>query len=206
MSKMELKVLIQQLKKRLWIIVGTTLLGVIAGWGVVSFVPVRYEASLSIYVQKIIEQSMSGEYTYDGYYAQQAAEAYTDTVMGLLESPDVAASALMATGLNSDTIVALKRSLKVEKVAPQIVHMAVTQTDQQAASELVMAVTKIATDRVQQLDTQTSGYTVETVNDEPLIVVQALPSMLTIRVGGLLGLMVSVGFLAFWVYLRTDGE
>lgn len=203
---MELKVLLKQLKRWLPVIVGLTLLGVVVGWGVASLLPVRYEASLSIYVQKIVEQPSSGEYTFDGYYAQQAAEAYTDTVVGLLESPDVAASALSLSGINPDTIVSLKRSLVVEKVAPQIVHVTVTQTNQLAASELVLAVTKVATERVQQLDTQTSGYTVAAVNAEPLILVVALPLMLSVLAGGLLGFVLSVGFFAFWIYLRTDGE
>ena len=100
--------------------------------------PPKYEAVLTLYVKRTAEPAGENFYTYDGYYNQQAAERYTDTVVGLLESGGILQEALRSAGLSADqkAMRRARKSIEVEKVAPQLVEIKVRRRSREEAQNI----------------------------------------------------------------------
>lgn len=199
---MELAKLLQSVKNNLLLLL---LLGVvtaaIAG-GIANSIKPTYTAGLTVYVQKPVENPSSGEYTYDGYYAQQAAEAYTDTVVGLLESQSIISKA--AERLNRTSakdLEAYTRAVTVEKSAPLLISLKATTESADEASTLVKEVFIAAKG---QIDQQTSNgkYVVALVDEVPLVQQNRLPVALVALVGAMLGMTLGIAGLFLKEYLK----
>ncbi|NTV30651.1 hypothetical protein HGA91_01550 [candidate division WWE3 bacterium] len=179
--------------------------GLITGavvWGLASMIKPTYTAGLTVYVQKSIENPANGEYTYDGYYAQQAAEAYTDTVVGLLESRSIIAKA--ASALNRSTpkeLEAYVKSIAVKKSAPLLISLSATTDSPDEASTLVHEVFTSAQTQIAEQSTN-GKYVVALVDDAPLVKENKLPVELIAVIGSLLGISIYMTGLFFREYLK----
>lgn len=208
---MELKVLLQVLRKHLLLIVVSTL---IAG-GLALLISLRIEQSyvsmLSIYVQKIPEQPIQGDYTYDGYYAQQAAESYTDTVVGLFESPAIISRALELAGRPADAVDVKRfsRKLSVEKVAPLLVDIAIKHQDETESKMLIKSLFAAVDGRISELNEDVAvnlAIQIDVVHEEPLVSLSQPNNVLNTLVGLLLGLFASITFVVLKEYLLSPEQ
>lgn len=133
--------------------------------------PTRYKSELTVYVQRVPEDPPAGDYTYDGFYAQQAAEAYTDTVEGFLQSRDIIRQALAASNLSTDTnmVRAVEKRLEVEKVAPQLINVSLTMETQNKATALIKEIAAVTKERAKTLNQQENeAMVIDLVNPDPL--------------------------------------
>lgn len=204
---MELKILLQHLRSRITIVALVTVCFGIGGFLLATYWPDTYTAHLSIYVQKEREETATGDYTYDGYYAQQAAEGYTDTVVGLLESPDLMSQALQTIDIDTSNVRKYVKSLTVEKVAPQIVDLSMRRPIKSEAVLAVSALADATIDHVDGLNTQGRGqYTLSLVEATPLVSQNTLPAVLLLIVGAFFGMGLSVfAVLGEFYLMREDG-
>jgi capsular polysaccharide biosynthesis protein len=122
---MELKKLIRLLilnKKNLVIygLVGGTLGLTLFLW------PAKYITTGSFYVKRNVDASIDF-FTYEGYYGQQNAVGFTNTVVALFESVDVQSKALAKAGfaVNENTLQKLAKNIKVTKYGPQLITLTV---------------------------------------------------------------------------------
>jgi capsular polysaccharide biosynthesis protein len=123
---MELKRLFKAIAKNKKTVLRYGLLGLVVG--IIAYAwPAKYLTTGSFYVKRGVDAS-NEFFTYEGYYAQQAALAYTNTVIALFESVDIHSSALANTGVpvNEKTLHQTGRNTKVKKSGPQIVTLTVT--------------------------------------------------------------------------------
>lgn len=169
---MELRDAIKILAKYWKLVIGTgVVLGVLAYLISLNF-PVRYRATANIYVQRVPEKSELGDYTYDGYYAGQAAEAYTDTVVGFLQSLDIAKRAAEIAGLSTEpeNLLYYRKKTRVDKVAPQLVEVSTLVRGKEQAAGLVKALAQATSERATLLNQETQNkMTIDLVNSEPLV-------------------------------------
>ncbi len=203
---MELREYLRVLQKNIVVLVGLTVLGGAVALGVSQRIPDKFEALLTIYVQKIPEQPTSGDFTYDGYYAQQAAEAFTDTVVGLFESSTVAYRALELTERDSaiSQIRELNKQTSVEKIAPQLVDLSVRATDSVYAIEVVQGLFSAVEEQVLSAEHDFGNVTVKRVNTEPLVILQKPPILLYTLVGLFVGFFVAIVAVAIKQYMTED--
>ena len=204
---MELKIYVTILYKHIRTLLLIPLLGGVLGFLVATQLPSQYHALATVYVQKIPEAPVSGEYTCDGYYAQQAAEAYTDTIVGLFESQTVMQRAIFldpeVTG--SRTIRYLKRAVDIQKVAPQLVEIEVVDADQQYAHMATISLFQAVEEKVLSVQDDTlSGMHINLVNSEPLITLKEPMIALFSIVGLMVGLFVSVSYILLREYLLAE--
>lgn len=127
---MELKELIDKLNKKqkyFWI---SALLGALLGTGYY-LLPHVYTASGSFYISRSVDTTKFKYFTYEGYYAQQTALSATNTIASLMESTDVKNITLSKQDLPTDTISLRKldSSVKVNKTGPQLITLAVKNTN-----------------------------------------------------------------------------
>lgn len=193
---MELKHYLNILQKR-WktILALATTLAIVAGLASIYW-PTHHKSELTVYVQRVPEEPAAGDYTYDGYYAQQAAEAYTDTVEGFLQSREIIRQALQTSNLPTDArqIRRVEKRLQVKKVAPQLINVALTMETQTETSSLVKAIAQATTQRAKILNQQENeAVVIELVSTEPLESVMQPWVGLNVMVGFFGGLLLAVG-------------
>lgn len=203
---MELKQLLKHIARRIKILLLITICGFVISAVIVYNLPPTYSASMTLYVEKASEVSDSGDYTFDGYYAQQAVEGYTDTIVGLFESPDSMALALSRLEVDVErNIKNYTHSLKVEKVAPQIVLVTVTRKDRTDAIEVGSELSTVVSDKVALLNREDGPhYTLVRVEEAPLVSVNTLPEIVVVVASGILALMLGLFGVLFELYLRED--
>lgn len=134
---MELREIIQVLLKNSKALILITLLGTLGGL-IVFFLPTRYVAKGSFYAKRAANEATSEFFTYEGYYGQQAALSYTNTVIGLLESTDLMKMALekLNEPVNEITLRKYKKLVNVKKKGPQLVTLETKGQDQSSAKLL----------------------------------------------------------------------
>jgi capsular polysaccharide biosynthesis protein len=205
---MELREFLLLLKKNATLIL---LAGLVLG-GIVWFSSLQlqpaYHAVLSIYVQKIPEQPSSGDFTYDGFYAQQAAESYTDTVVGLFESPALHARALQIAEKPSDSLAVkqFEKQLRVEKVAPRLIDIELRSSTSEEARLYSLSLFQAVKERLEDLTSQDSAdlnMRIDSVNQEPLISLVKPLVLLNTVVGVLVGLFAATSFILLKQYLLS---
>jgi len=170
-------------------------------------IPEKHEAQLSVYIHKIAERPQSGDFAYDGYYAQLAAEAFTDTIVGLFESTTTAKRALEIAGMEAEisAIRSLHGKIEVEKVAPQLVEISVTDTDQRYAVSTVKALYASVEDELAATDRDTgNGLSIKQINEEPLVLLKKQLLWLNTLVGFFIGIFAGVALVAIKVYAQDN--
>jgi len=103
----------------------------------VSLLPPKYISSGSLYVKREANPG-TGYFTYEGYYAQQTAMSYTNSVVAILESPDIKKKVLglMNIPVNEKTIRELGRTIKVKKTGPQVILVTVKNKNYDISMEV----------------------------------------------------------------------
>jgi capsular polysaccharide biosynthesis protein len=204
---MELRNLLKNLHRKIkYIIFAGLVLGVL-GFVLSSSVPDSYTARMTLYVQKNSE-FIEGEYTYDGYYAQQAVEAYTDTVKGLIEQPEVLSEVLLNMGIANDRVFdEYYKYLDVKKVAPQLVAVEITRRDAQEAGRMVSEISNVVTRRIEALnETRQDRFQLVGVDEDPIISRNELPILLISIVSVFLGLLFGSFIFAMEWYIREEAQ
>jgi hypothetical protein len=124
--------------KQMWkllLITGTV--GAVAGLLVFRFFPQKYIATGALLVSRRAQTPAAGVFSYEGYYAQQTARGYAETLIGMLESTDARRKALESLGItpNEADLRQAKRSVRVKKSAPQVVILEVRKYDPNKADD-----------------------------------------------------------------------
>ena len=124
---MELKEILRKLNKARSEILILTLCGGILGIGV-SFIPGKYRAEGYYFIGRVADKPSSEFFTYEGYYAQQTAQSYTNTAIAILESESLKSAVLedLKIPVTDNNLKKLSRSYKVYKKGPQVVSLVVT--------------------------------------------------------------------------------
>lgn len=167
--------------------------------------PPSYNATSTFYVKRGITYTSATYFTYDGYYASQTAERYTDTVVGFLRSVDVRAQALTSIKqpVSSQTLGKLEDSVVVKKVGPQLVTMTVSGRDPQVVKDLWNALSKATLNRSSDLNRSgDSRLSIDVVGENPIVLESKLNPFITGIVGFLVFFAGTLTFLSFKKYLR----
>ena len=151
-------------------------IGIAAGLIYALVKPTNYRASLLIYVQRETQPASDQYFNYDGYYALQTSTEYTNTVLGLIKSLDVLQRGAEITpyiSRDNQKLEQLSAQIKVVKKAPQLIEIAIDDSDQNMGKAVVLALAQSSQERVRILNQNgDKALTIGLVNDEPLVLVQ----------------------------------
>jgi capsular polysaccharide biosynthesis protein len=117
-------------------------------------VPVKHIATGSFYIHRNVEGTTGRYFTYEGYYGQQTAQAYTNTVIALLESTDIKKKALENTGLpvNERSLRRVSKQIDVTKEAPQLITLKVKGNSETNAAALFTSISNNMVDTATALN------------------------------------------------------
>lgn len=160
----------QILRRLLPIVVPLALVGLVAGSAYSLTQPKAWEASATLYVHRSGAPTPVNVYDYDGYYSQQAAQQYTDTVIGLLKTQDIATRATQLVAEPADTASKILQSVQVKKTAPQLISLTVDRPTADEAKKDLVALAQAVDERSSSLNDQAGRtYKVELVTGQPLV-------------------------------------
>ncbi len=211
MILMELKGLLQILNShRILLFLGALIFGVVA-LGISTQIPPRREARLDLYVKRAVQDPSEEFYTYDGYYSQQVAERYTDTVVGLLQSKTLLKAALSEKELptDQDTLRKMAKRVGVEKVAPQLIRVTVQKRlpgpFEWNPDDLSVSLAHKVVQRVEELNAQSGddALSVVILGEEPISEEHEPFLFLNSLVGALFGLLGAFLVAIFCDYLES---
>jgi capsular polysaccharide biosynthesis protein len=136
------------------------------------FLPINYQAEGSLFIKRVIYPYSETHFTYEGYYGQQAAVSYTDSVIGLIESVDIRARALTKLGenVNDKNLRKLSRKVKVSKNGPQVITIKIKEASSDKAQETWQAVSDVTIETIGELKSGGDPYiNLSKVSQEPVI-------------------------------------
>lgn len=195
-------------RRSLLSLVAATLLGALAAGLFAARHPVRVQASLSFAVNRISTVA-SQEYQYDGYYAIQAADLFSQTVVSWFSTPPVLRAVYEAAALTADvtSLADLTRHFKVKKVAAQNIVVTITESNRTRAEQLASAVTTTMQSRASALNqTADRKAMFELAGTAPLVVDVRPNTRLWALAGALVGFLVGLSGLSLTAYLASLGR
>lgn len=168
--------------------------------------PPTYTTSLTLYVKRQAAEANPDYYTFDGYYSQQAAEKFTETVVGFLKSKDIllASAKLADLSTNQKSLEQLESSIEIKQVAPQLVSLKVEQGDGQEAKKFCTSLAQATTERINLLNqTGDKAISVDLLNPEPLVEKNEVPLVVNTLVGILVGTLLSLLYIFLKEYFGS---
>ncbi len=198
---MLLKILKQNWQKVLL----TTLFGAVVGVLAFYLIPSKYIATGSFYVKRMVQSNGSAYFSYEGYYGQQTAQAYTGTLMGLLESTDIKSLALNKLNIEvtESSLRKFSRNVNVTKSAPQLITLSVKSTSGKSAEDKWQALSQSALDTATILNQSGDPFiTISKVSQAPIVKMEFRNLAVNFGIGLGLGFIISVFILTLKKYLQ----
>jgi capsular polysaccharide biosynthesis protein len=200
---MELKEIKKTLSKNKFLLVISAFIGLALGV-VLYYSPTKYISTGSFYVGREIDKS-DEFFSYEGYYAQQTAVMYTNSVMSLAESFDVKKSALDDMGLpyNNKNVRILERALKIKKSGPQTITISTKHFDKDTSESMFRSISKSLVKISENLNKSgDNSLFIQQVSTEPLVKEVYKSFYIYSFVGLLSGLIVGLFYLCLREYFK----
>ena len=193
---MEVKDIVTFLKKNYLYILLTGL--VFSSLGAVLYyaIPATYNATGSFFIKRDVDNSTGNYFTYEGYYSQQTALSYTNTLTGIFESEDIKSKALinLSTEVNEQSLRKLGQNMKIKKSGPQLITLIVKGNTSQNAKSAWLAVTKATITTADFLNINgDSKLTISQLAEDPVVKMAFRNLYVNILTGFGLGILFSIG-------------
>ena len=196
---MEFKVMLEILKKNIRFILMYSFTGALIGITAFFFIPQKYISSGSLFVTRQIEKNITEYFSYEGYYAQQTAQLYTNSLTGLVESVDVKSETLkkMYVPVTEYTLRELSKNLRVKKTGPQLVSIIVKGHSYENSQEMWNSLVNATLESVQKINEKSDPMiNVSKVAETPITKEEYRNVFLNVTIGTLVGFCFS-----FFIYL-----
>ena len=176
-------------------LVGGALLGIIF-----YFMPSKYVAVGSFFVNRKISPENSF-FTYEGYYGQQTALTYTNSVLSLMGSIDIRKMVLESNKIppTSKNMNILNRAIRVTKTGPQVILLTVKANTYEDAKRLWNSVSNVTVATAFEINSNgDENLSISPVSPQPLV---GIPYK-SIYLYGIVGALVSLTLASFFVCLK----
>jgi capsular polysaccharide biosynthesis protein len=201
---MELKDILKILNKRraeigLFVLCGS-FLGLAA-----SFLPGKFKTELSYFVGRAADKPSTEFFTYEGFYAQQTAQSFTNTAVALLESQNLKRSVLgeLELPVTDNNIRKLTKSYRVTKNGPQVITLTVADYDYDKSLNTFTAISEKFLEAGEKVSSGSDeNISVTPLSDEPVVRQEQRPFIYFVTGGLLFGLALSLLKLAFKEYIK----
>ncbi len=196
--------------KQLWkrnivlIIILTLLLGA-ASFIFSYYSPTEYKSSISFAVNRINKQE-TVDYQYDGYYAIQASDLFSQTVVSWFFTPSVLLEIYEKAKVDPhiDTLERFANRFKTKKYSSQNIVVTFKERDQNTAEQISDSIIKTVQERGAALNqTADQKALFEIVGSSPVIVEQKPMIIINTAVGLIVGFFLSIGLVYLIRYFKT---
>ncbi len=202
---MEIKKLLELIKEKSKIIFLVSLLFTVFGVGIYYGIPPKQTATGSFFIKRTVEDPSPEFFSYEGYYAQQAALSYSNTLAALFESVDIRSKALKSLDIpvNDKTLRKYGRQIRVKNVGPQLVTLTVKGENTAHVVNFWAALSNSVLETTKALNQEgDKSITVTPVVSEPIVQMTFNNVYANAIAGALFGFLFSIISLSFASYIR----
>lgn len=202
---MELKEIYAFLSRHRKKLLGITLLFILISCVLYFLLPPKYVASGSLFVGRKLSPQLGSNFTYEGYYGQQAAIMYTNSVIGLMESQDVGVLTLKQLNqeVNETNLKKLARKIITKKTGPQFFTLEIKDSTAQNAQNIWEAVSKNTLELADKINADSDPFiNITLVSEIPLVRPTYKNLAVYVLFAATIGFVVSTFYLALKEYLR----
>jgi len=191
-----------------WLIVIVTIIGLASALVFSLLRPAYYDTSLAFSINRINLQTTE-DYQYDGYYAIQASDLFSQTVMSWMMTPSVLLEIYQKAQIDPQisSLEEISSRFKTKKYSPQNIVVRYKERDRQTADEIAQAITTIVQEKA-ILANQTSEQKAlfEVAGTSPVIVERKPVIWLNTLIGLVTGFIFSLIAACLIEYLRRSDE
>lgn len=177
-----------------WFILAVTLLATIFSFVYAYFKPPIFDTSISFAINRINKQK-TAEYQYDDYYAIQASDLFSQTVMSWFMTPSVLLEIYDQAGVDPQ-ITSIERftsRFKTKKYSPQNIVVRFKERDKTSAEKISNSIISIISQKAAASNQDADKNTLfEVKGAKPVIVEKKLNIWLSGLIGLLGGLIISM--------------
>ncbi len=191
---MELKEYLKNIRKNFKLILSVAVITGISAFLFSVAQPLKYEVSLSLFINKDKTQE-TDDFKYDGYYALQASEIIANSVEQWMKSPEVVDAIYQEAGIGYD-FKSFKNYVKkftVKKMSAQYIEIKFKTNSEEDAKKISAAVVKIVESKIKALgenSEQELSFSVE--NKNPIIIKSRPNAFLNLIIGLISGFVLGI--------------
>lgn len=189
-----------------WLIVIATITGLASALVFSVLRPAYYDTSLAFSINRINLQT-TGDYQYDGYYAIQASDLFSQTVMSWMMTPSVLLEIYQKAEIDPQisSLEEISSRFKTRKYSPQNIVVRYKERDHQTADKIAQAITTVVQEKT-ALANQTSEQKslFEVAGTSPVIVERKPDIWLNTFIGLISGFIFSLIAAYLIEYLRRS--
>lgn len=165
----------------------------------------RYAASLAIAVNRINKQ-VTPDYQYDGYYALQASDLFSQTLLSWFLTPSVILDFYQKAGVDPHvtTTNELVSRFKARKFAAQNIVVQFTERDRDAAQKLADGISSTVRSRSAELDKNATGDSTFEVVPSTAVIVEVKPNPVLNTIAAAVASLL-LGLAALWTVQSLRG-
>lgn len=200
---MEFRDAIRTYLRRRWLGIGILVLTVAGAYAWQMLQPVRYSTSMSLGVNRV-NADQTPDYQFDGYYALQAADLFSQTLVSWMQTPSILVEIYDQAGLPTgvDSIRGLTSRFNTKKVAAQNVVVTYSSPSQAEAEKLAMAITSVTTRLTATVNRSADNQAFfELVAAKPVVVKAKMDPVITGVASGMVGLVLALFLVPFVAYV-----
>lgn len=168
------------------IIISFSFLSTLAAAFLATKIKPSFEATVSVFIRREASVPSPDFYNYDGYYSQQAAERFADTVIGVFRSKDIIYRAGLASGLSASqtNVNDIAGNLKIKRIGPQLITIGFSDAQEDRAVALAKNLTEESMKKLESLNEKGDRYlSLSTLEIKPFVEKKELNP----KVAGLVG-------------------
>ncbi|MDP3964843.1 MAG: hypothetical protein Q8Q20_04295 [bacterium] len=170
--------------------------------------PVEYKSSISFAVNRI-NKEQTADYQFDGYYAIQASDLFSQTVVSWFFTPSVLLEIYDTAGIDPqiDTLERFTNRFKTKKFSSQNIVATFTERDRDTAEAISESIIETVQERGAALNqTADQQALFEIVGSTPVIVEETPNLWLNTIVGLIVGLWLGLALVYGVRYFRSAGD
>ena len=196
---------LRAIKKRWVFVVVLTVIIALLGMVAANFIAKKYDVSISLAIAREGKQE-TVDYKYDGYYAIQASEIFSENVESWFYSAEIVKQILDKAEVQMDVrnVNAYQRFFSARKLAAQNVQVKFTASSEEQAQEILMAVDEVVNKRTKILNEASDGAFFTVIMESPIVVDRTPDYAIGVIAGAVVGLIVSIFLVFIFAYLKKQ--
>ncbi|MDP2683908.1 MAG: hypothetical protein Q8P20_02520 [bacterium] len=190
-----------------WLIIIVIIVGVCSAVAFSLIKAPYFDTSLSFSINRVNHQT-TADYEYDGYYAIQASDLFSQTVMSWLMTPSVLLEIYESAGIDPkiSSLEEISSRFKTKKFSPQNIVVRYKERDYETADKIATAITTTIQNNAQQSNkTSDDEALFEVIGTKPVIV-ERVPDLWFNTLIGLIGSIIVGSLLAYVIEYLKRGD
>jgi capsular polysaccharide biosynthesis protein len=205
---MELREYLSVVNKYKWLVIFISLVAALIAFLLSYFKPVVYDASLSFAVNRT-NREVTDQYQYDGYYAIQASDLVSQTVVSWFATPSVVKEIYNKAGVNPafNSLDKYATLFQTKKYSCQNIGVKFTEKEEATAEKVAEATVEVVSTKVLELNKSADAKSLFEAVPSPAVILAVKPNVILNTVIALVaGLILSLLLVYIIQYFKEENK